>query len=626
MPYDRLDELPPAVRKLPRKRQRQWKNVWNSVYGRCTERGGDPKECERRAFASAWAAVGGKVKAQDINSEETSMESEKAMAGAVYLEIPITKIDEEQRIVEGIATAEVLDSQGDIVDFPSAVEAFKAWEGNIREQHDPKKAVGRAVEWKPIEESKAIRLAARISKGAQDTWEKVKDKTLRYFSIGAPFGGYERKPEIIKTGDEEKTVNRLFLKTLSEVSLVDVGANPLARIELVKADGARTEILAEDEPVEKLTEGASDYADPGWQPDGKKRYPLDTPEHVRAAAVYFARKRNRAKYTAEQQKKIDARIRAAKKKFKIGEFAEKAAADFACLSKEGNEVPWVPMNEAEEGEEGAIRYVPRTFADVYEDVELQEDMPKMIEVLKRCLENILISDLSNREKRDLMMQTVQEFFDELDEELAEGTEEAKAAESSLEKIGARNSKADLARIQGIHDHAVDLGAVCKPAKSAAEEASETIAKLRADCEAALAVAERAKAAIDALGGIEKLAAGPDMEKVAEAARAEAAAVKSELEAKLADQEAKLAKVQEHEGELAKVKADLEAVKKQPALPIVRPEPKVLELVRGSAAKEDDNPELAALIKARDATTDPVAREALNRQISLIEIKATLRKR
>jgi cation transport regulator ChaB len=687
MPYATLEDLPAAVRKLPKKRQRQWKNVFNSALWHCTKEGGDAKECETKAFKQAWSVVGKKEKMTEaeiekILSEESTMETEKATnAGQVFLQIPITKVDEEQRIVEGVATAEVLDTQGDIVDFPAAVEAFKSWEGNIREQHDPKKAVGRAVEWKPLEEEKAIRLAARISKGAQDTWEKVKDKTLKYFSIASPFGGFERKPETLKGAGEDgsdKTVSRLFLKTLSEVSLVDVGANPLAKIELVKADGMRTDVLAEDEPqapapgddLDKakkvkavigrlkgetkttvqtvlFPKGEWTEADAkAWLESHDMKTGIDNPEN---GEYLRARQRDPGDF-----KKGSFRIIAFGKGAKSidSEIVKSLGYDekyFRCVSKQSaeaaKEIPWVPMDDRQESAGGDIQYIPRTFGDVYESVELQEDMPKMIEVLRRCMENILFAGVDNATKRDLMVQCVQEFFEEIDEEMSEEGEAGKSlADSALEKIGARHSKQDLDGIQKIHDHSITLGASCKSAKSATEETSEIIAKIKTDCEAVLAVVEKAASAIGTLGGLEKLAAGPSMEKVAETAKAEAAAVKTELETKLADESAKVAKVAEitskHEGEIAKANEAiagatkrqdetdkrLEAVEKQPALPIVKPDPKVLELARGAAAGTDEDSQLAALVKTRDATPDPIAKEALNRQISLIELKQTLRKR
>lgn len=57
------------------------------------------------------------------------------------------------------------------------------------------------------------------------------------------------------------------------------------------------------------------YADPGYQSDGLKRYPVDTPEHVRAALSYIGKASNAAKYSSSQLASIKARIyRAAKSK------------------------------------------------------------------------------------------------------------------------------------------------------------------------------------------------------------------------------------------------------------------------------------------------------------------------
>ncbi len=63
------------------------------------------------------------------------------------------------------------------------------------------------------------------------------------------------------------------------------------------------------------------YADPGYQKDGKKRYPLDTEAHCRAAWSYINQADNAAQYSAEQVKAIKGRIMAAGKKYGI-KFAE----------------------------------------------------------------------------------------------------------------------------------------------------------------------------------------------------------------------------------------------------------------------------------------------------------------
>ena len=63
--------------------------------------------------------------------------------------------------------------------------------------------------------------------------------------------------------------------------------------------------------------GDVSYADPGYQSDGKKRYPLDSEEHCRAAWSYVNQAGNAAKYSPDQLKSIKSRIMAAGKKYGI---------------------------------------------------------------------------------------------------------------------------------------------------------------------------------------------------------------------------------------------------------------------------------------------------------------------
>ena len=59
------------------------------------------------------------------------------------------------------------------------------------------------------------------------------------------------------------------------------------------------------------------YADPGYQKDGKKRYPLDSEEHCRAAWGYINQEKNANQYTPTQLKAIKGRIVAALKKYGV---------------------------------------------------------------------------------------------------------------------------------------------------------------------------------------------------------------------------------------------------------------------------------------------------------------------
>lgn len=59
----------------------------------------------------------------------------------------------------------------------------------------------------------------------------------------------------------------------------------------------------------KPKEADVEYADPGYRSDGKKRYALDTAEHIRAAWVSVAKKKDH--YTDEQIRRVKARVTAA---------------------------------------------------------------------------------------------------------------------------------------------------------------------------------------------------------------------------------------------------------------------------------------------------------------------------
>jgi outer membrane murein-binding lipoprotein Lpp len=159
----------------------------------------------------------------------------------VRLSMPFVKVDEERRIVSGFATLDNVDKQNDIVTAEASKAAFSKFRNNIREMHQPI-AVGKMIGFKEDRyfdpETKkfynGIYVSAYISKGAQDTWEKVLDGTLSGFSIGGKMlkwdDGYDEKADaqirIIKEYD------------LVELSLVDSPANQFANILSVeKVDG-----------------------------------------------------------------------------------------------------------------------------------------------------------------------------------------------------------------------------------------------------------------------------------------------------------------------------------------------------------------------------------------------------
>jgi hypothetical protein len=171
--------------------------------------------------------------------------------------MPFSKVDVERRIVSGFATLDNIDKQADIVTTDASVKAFSKFRGNIREMHQPT-AVGKMISFKEDKyfdpESKkfysGVYVSTYISKGAQDTWEKVLDGTLSGFSIGGKMNkwddGYDEKMDakirIIKDYD------------LVELSLVDNPANQFANVLSVeKVDGVdmiKGESL--DTPIENV--------------------------------------------------------------------------------------------------------------------------------------------------------------------------------------------------------------------------------------------------------------------------------------------------------------------------------------------------------------------------------------
>ena len=151
----------------------------------------------------------------------------------IVLSVPFTKVNREKRTVSGFATLDNVDQTGDVVTAEASLKAFESFRGNIREMHGPS-AVGKMVSFKPEtfydpkskEFYNGVYVDAYISKGAQDTWEKILDGTLQGFSIGGKIS--ESDNEVNKaTG---KSVRFIKGYDLIELSVVDSPANELCNI------------------------------------------------------------------------------------------------------------------------------------------------------------------------------------------------------------------------------------------------------------------------------------------------------------------------------------------------------------------------------------------------------------
>lgn len=228
--------LPDAARVLPKAGQSVWMKAFNSALDK-----GMPED---EASAFAWAAVkraGYSKKSGGKWSKSMDTDFELNDDGTFQIGVPLMKVNVQKRIVEGFATLNNVDQARDRVDSDASVEAFSNWFGNIREMHQPM-AVGKAIDHYPEtytdpdtgESYEGIWVRAKISKGAEDTWQKVLDGTLAGFSIGG--ATQEKEREFVKSDDgTEVPVWKITKYRLTELSLVDNPCNRLATISLAKS-------------------------------------------------------------------------------------------------------------------------------------------------------------------------------------------------------------------------------------------------------------------------------------------------------------------------------------------------------------------------------------------------------
>jgi len=157
------------------------------------------------------------------------------MKSSVHLFAQIAKIDESRHEVWGVATAEVIDKEGEIFDYESSKPYFKKWSdeiakatdgkslGNVREMHAPS-AVGKLVAIDFDDELRQIRVGARIV----DTtaWQKCTAGVYTGFSIGGAYVKAWKDGEFVR-----------FTASPVEISVVDNPCVPGAHFTAIKADG-----------------------------------------------------------------------------------------------------------------------------------------------------------------------------------------------------------------------------------------------------------------------------------------------------------------------------------------------------------------------------------------------------
>lgn len=182
--------------------------------------------------------------------------------------VPLYKVDEEQRLVYGRITQEMLDKSGEVMDYETSKPYFEKWsndiheasgglsKGNVRVMHGLN-ACGKLTELDFNDEDQAIDVCAKIVDDQE--WAKVQEGVYTGFSVG---GKYAKK--WTATNDNGEKVKK-FTADPNEVSIVDNPCVPNACFSMFKADGSEVEVAFQ---VENDDEAWPDFAkidqrDPG---------------------------------------------------------------------------------------------------------------------------------------------------------------------------------------------------------------------------------------------------------------------------------------------------------------------------------------------------------------------------
>jgi len=195
--------------------------MWAKIATSALEEYGD----DGRAIATANAKV-----------KEKYGKADKSDAAEMNLFIPITKIDEEKRLVYGVVTEESLDKSGEVFDYATSKPFYEAWSGDISKATDGKsvgnlrvmhtdKVAGKLTQLVFDDENKRIECAAKVIDDAE--WRMCLEGAYTGFSQG---GRYRKR------WTDVDDVTRYTVEPV-EVSLVDNPCLSTARFSLVKADG-----------------------------------------------------------------------------------------------------------------------------------------------------------------------------------------------------------------------------------------------------------------------------------------------------------------------------------------------------------------------------------------------------
>jgi len=412
---------------------------------------------------------------------------------ALAMFIPLAKADAVQRLVYG-SFDETPDAVGEICDYATAKAQFQAWSdsmqkasngkslGNVRAQHDMKKAAGKLTEISFDDDAKRIDFVAKIVDDQE--WEKVEEGVYTGFSPG---GKYAKR--------WQDGAHKRYTPTVRELSIVDVPCNPSATFTMIKADGEEEErefVLAKAyEPGNDATKARAEDMAKAAGGDAKAKdfvaqARADLISENAADALAKLAPDEEAEPKADPAAALDAALNKASKAItKAATAPEDGPVEYRDLAKASAALGKIA---AAVGDEPLLQKglwsIERTaralecFGSILSDVAWEEQaendtdskLPQMAADLVGKIKAFII-EMANEEVAELLASVtarlpdfnlvIEPVADDEAMELAAAIVDlVKADDDLMAKAGARNSKGDAAMIQSMHDNAVELGATC----------------------------------------------------------------------------------------------------------------------------------------------------------------------
>jgi len=403
--------------------------------------------------------------------------------------IPLMKADAAQRLVYG-SIDETPDRAGEIFDYATGKAAFEDWSktqfeasggksyGNIRAQHDLKKAAGKLVEITFDDEAKRISFCGKIVDDAE--WTKVEEGVYTGYSPG---GSYAKR--------WDDGAYKRYTPRVGELSIVDVPCIKTATFTLVKADGSEADVafVIGDayEPGNDATKArATELAKAAGKEDRVNDYVVQARADLIAenAEAELAKMASEAVVEPRQAAEPSAadRLSSALAKADTALASDPAAAidlpapftDFAAVAAALR----LFKSDRPELAKGlyTVEWLSRLMEEfaclqgcLYREAKHEQDgseLPaKAAEIVKQI--GVLLAELAQEEIAEALAQldgeeTILVVETDTSEMLLANqiVDLVKADTALMEKAGARNSKTDAAKIQSMHDNAVALGATC----------------------------------------------------------------------------------------------------------------------------------------------------------------------